>query len=77
MFVGRFREHLEPDWAVLDLLELVEVELISKRRGQRPSRAELDAIRMLPISDAGDLFVTRAARGDISVILFYFDEGRR
>lgn len=67
---------MEPKWAAVELLSLVREELNPKRRGrQRASQPMLDAVRVLPIPVAGDLFVTCAARGDMSVILFYHEEG--
>ena len=71
------------EWAAVDLLECVADELSPNRRGggdgglERESQAKLDAIRVLPAPVAGDLFVTGAARGDIGVILFYFEEGAK
>lgn len=69
------RHHMEPAWATVELLGVVEAELNPNCGGQRVSQAMLDAIRVLPAPVAGDLFVTCAARGDIGVILFYFEEG--
>lgn len=68
---------MEPGWAAGELLDLVEQNLNPNRTMQRAAQAMLDAIRVLPGPVAGDLLVTCAARGDISVILFYFDQGRR
>lgn len=68
---------MEPRWAAVELLDLVEKNLNPHGAMQRASQAVLDAIRVLPGLVAGDLLVTGAARGDISVILFYFDQGKR
>lgn len=68
---------MEPTWAVVELLSLIQEELLNPKRRdrQRASQSMLDAVRVLPIPVAGDLFVICAARGDISVILFYHEEG--
>lgn len=63
------------EWAAVELLECVGDELSPDRHVERASQTKLEAIRVLPAPVAGDLFVTNAARGDIGVILFYFEEG--
>lgn len=66
------------EWAAVELLECIDDELSPNRGGiGRESQTKLDAIRVLPAPVAGDLFVTGAARGDIGVILFYFEEGEQ
>lgn len=74
---------MEPEWAAVELLECIDSE-VNPGRGaelqpQQPqsSQTTLSAIRVLPAPVAGDLFVTCAARGDIGVILFYYEEGGR
>lgn len=71
---------MEPEWAAVELLEYIDSELNPDRgpeqQQERSSQMMLSAIRVLPAPVAGDLFVTCAARGDIGVILFYFEEGR-
>lgn len=71
---------MEPEWAAVELLDCIEEELTPRREGeqqqlQRSSQMMLDAIRVLPAPEAGDLFVTCAARGHVGVVLFYFEEG--
>lgn len=63
------------EWAAVELLECIGDELSPDRHVERASQTKLEAIRVLPAPVAGDLFVTNAARGDIGVILFYFEEG--
>lgn len=62
-------------WAAVELLECISDELSPNQHTGRTSQTILDAIRVLPAPVAGDLFVNSAARGDIGVILFYFEEG--
>lgn len=69
------RSHMEPGWAAVELLHTVKEKLGPTRTPERASQGMLDAIRVLPEPVAGDLFVTCAARGDISAILYYFHEG--
>lgn len=72
------RYHMEPEWAAVELLDCIDNELDSGRdveQRQQSSEAMFTAIRVLPAPEAGDLFVTCAARGDIGVVLFYFEEG--
>lgn len=71
---------MEPEWASMELLDCIEEELNPRREAehqqhQRSSQMMLDAIRVLPVPEAGDLFVTCAARGHVGVVLFYFEEG--
>ena len=70
---------MEPEWAAVELLECIDSELNlggnADQRHQLSSQATLSAIRVLPAPVAGDLLVTCAARGQIGVIRFYFEEG--
>lgn len=71
---------MEPEWAAVELLDCIEEELTPRReveqqQHERSSQMMLDAIRVLPAPEAGDLFVTCAARGHVGVVLFYFEEG--
>ncbi|CAM9168361.1 unnamed protein product [Ectocarpus fasciculatus] len=74
------RHHMEPEWAAVELLDCIKEELTPRREAEqqqheRSSQMMLDAIRVLPAPEAGDLFVTCAARGHVGVVLFYFEEG--
>lgn len=66
---------MEPEWAAVELLGCIEQELTPNRGDEKVSQMMLNAIRVLPVPVAGDLFVTCAARGDIGVIMFYYGQG--
>lgn len=72
---------MEPEWAAVELLDCIDIELNpgrgAEQQQQLSSQATLSAIRVLPAPVAGDLFVTCAARGNIGVIIFYYEEGEQ
>ncbi len=72
------RHHMEPEWSAVELLDCIDIELdpgLDVEQRQHSSQAIFTAIRVLPAPEAGDLFVTAAARGSIGVVLFYHEEG--
>jgi len=71
---------MEPEWSMVELLDCIDNELDPGRDVEprhQSSQAIFTAIRVLPAPEAGDLFVTAAARGNIGAVLFYVEEGER
>ncbi|CAM9852318.1 unnamed protein product [Choristocarpus tenellus] len=67
--------HMEPGWASIDLLDLMNDALNPNLGEERSSVVLLNSIRILPQLVAGDLFIINAARGSIDVTLAYYNRG--